>query len=1185
MATFEENTKLAEIKKKIELAKNLGIDESNIDEVIDSINNINKAKEKIKFLKQVIQELQAEGQSALDAGEKLDEELKKLNEARKNQEKEVAEAEKELEKAEKDHGVSSSEYLDALHKKNTADSNLKTTEKAIKDFPEVHKDELKEYKKYKDEIDKANKNIEQNEKKLLNANITLRIASGNKLNENDPKVSNIIDSQKEQATQAIHKPIEDAEKAKKNAKIKAAGDIINQVLSLAGAINVSELQKELNTATAIYQEANAELKTNLKIFTNDIKLASKSISSSMASTFTGLTSDIREGAMSAANTVTDNALNSLNTSLENQLLQLKFVNDKRIFQETKNLKNLSETVKEWDNAANTLAAVSATLAAVPTGATQIIGAIGGVVAGITKGIISLYSSFSMKEKEVALEKTKMELEYMEHQREAYNEMVMGIYEGASELVKPVLELTNGLWKYTEQAEDNYRKAAIQMGKWGESANSYVEKMFKEQANLHLYGDTYLNKTPEDIAKMQANYAEQTGFAVEMNHDDIMKSSIMGLMWGDETISQLNAGMQLFNHSVGSSNEMFFEMYDTAKKLGISQAKYSKDLIKNLKLAEKHQFKGGVKALMEMSLWAQKTRFNMDNFGAVLDKMKEGGLEGAITSGAQLQVLGGNFAMGADPLAMLYEARMNPEAYAKRIEGMIKGIGSFDSDTGEVKFNFGEQMQLEQMSKVIGKPVEDLMNMRRQDIKREKIWDKITNKDYSKEERELIVSKATLDEDGNWKVNGKDINNLYESDFNELIPVEEGIYNNVKLIADTLVSRKQMSEGATMHTNAVLADETLDYFDETTKNVINENLSFLNNNILTLKEYTKTAYQYMEEANERVHRQMTDNVENVTKSFTALSRLADDQVSKLTQAGTTLAEGLSALTGPIDKVGEALTELAQRLGIDTTGENFQRKQYTEAIGWYNRKNGNDLDKQIEKMRKNLAKYDKGEMSLEELQKFMTDGWDDWSDALDEAGVIGNDNINGTNIKRENIERLIKTYDEIQKEKKNKPVQDGIVSPNGQPMFAAAAKVTPVKDGAVTLAKTDPQDTGLFAKSGGPFDTLFNGIFAKINEVSKILPRSMEYTMPLERVSGFSNGKDTAKNGNIKIDDVKIVLSGKLELSSPNSQTIDIMKEIQSNPMLLRSLSQLISETITKNINGGKSTYVGGSASPRFNNLSF
>ena len=90
------------------------------------------------------------------------------------------------------------------------------------------------------------------------------------------------------------------------------------------------------------------------------------------------------------------------------------------------------------------------------------------------------------------------------------------------------------------------------------------------------------------------------------------------------------------------------------------------------------------------------------------------------------------------------------------------------------------------------------------------------------------------------------------------------------------------------------------------------------------------------------------------------------------------------------------------------------------------------------------------------------------------------------------------------------------------------------------------------------------------------------MPLERVfNEISYSKDTANNSKIQIDTVKIELNGKLELSNSNGQSVDIINEVRNNPILLRTLTQLISESMMKNINGGKSTYTGGVVTPRFN----
>ena len=71
----------------------------------------------------------------------------------------------------------------------------------------------------------------------------------------------------------------------------------------------------------------------------------------------------------------------------------------------------------------------------------------------------------------------------------------------------------------------------------------------------------------------------------------------------------------------------------------------------------------------------------------------------------------------------------------------------------------------------------------------------------------------------------------------------------------------------------------------------------------------------------------------------------------------------------------------------------------------------------------------------------------------------------------------------------------------------------------------------------------------------------------------------------MDPLKVEINGKLELSGGNGNNVDIMQELQKNPILLRSLVQMISENINQSINGGKASNTLGMSTPRFNTLNF
>lgn len=72
-----------------------------------------------------------------------------------------------------------------------------------------------------------------------------------------------------------------------------------------------------------------------------------------------------------------------------------------------------------------------------------------------------------------------------------------------------------------------------------------------------------------------------------------------------------------------------------------------------------------------------------------------------------------------------------------------------------------------------------------------------------------------------------------------------------------------------------------------------------------------------------------------------------------------------------------------------------------------------------------------------------------------------------------------------------------------------------------------------------------------------------------------------NSPIKVEPITL----NINLDGALGKSKDFLEEITNNPMLIRSLSQLISESISKNINGGKSTYTAGISTPRFTSSNF
>ena len=852
------------------------------------------------------------------------------------------------------------------------------------------------------------------------------------------------------------------------------------------------------------------------------ELQAKAYTAAIDSSLSNLIDGINEGAYKAASNLIDLGAQSKIFELEQERIDLENKNTKelRTAQKEATFKNLgaqktqaitniaSEALKLSGQAMNDME-VSFMGFGFSTGDAP--GAIADAAATVAEGAAAANTALTDMEGKLSVQKFENEKKITEARLKYEQEVKKKWIEAGANVEKAWLSFAQHLEGGLLKSEAAANELGVGLGLSGKQLESFKKSMFESQVTISKWG-----KTMEDIQKVMSSYNDSTGRNIQFSTNDFDTSFALDKLAGQDGLSaQLTSAMELFNYSVSDSNEMFYEMYKNVSKIGLNGRKYLKDLSKNLKLAERFQFKNGVKGMMDMAKWAQNTRFNMDSLDGMLQNFSENGLEGAITKAAGMQVLGGNFAMGADPLAMLWERYNDPQAFAQRQQDMLKGIGSYDAKTGEVTFNMGEQIQMEQFAKYTGQSVQDLMNQQRQRIKGEQMEKSLNNGvNWSDDEKALITNKAQL-VNGEWKVtmaNGKQksVSQLNSADLNHLKPEdnEEKLVNYVYNIMDMMTRLTGVKHEAT-------AKLELDGYSKWYQ----EELTRIRN---VVTDFNTNYEEYLGEFKEKMHlatkaqktmldimNQGNSNIDSASKEILQEGR---NIATTLAQVNTLLRNSLNEINS---KTPPSLTPPTATPTTNTASNKPKRSP-------------------IPKVAAAQEAAERG----------------DYCTAVQNA-YVGRSSI-----------------------------MDGTMDANGQSMTVAASKVTPINDGEV--ATTSPQDHAIFAKTGGPFDTLFNGIFAKINEISSVLPRSMEYIMPLERIfNEISHSKDTANNSKIQIEPIKLIIEGKLDLGNSNGQSVDIINEMKNNPILLRTLTQLISESINKNINGGKSTYTGGVVTPRFN----
>ena len=524
------------------------------------------------------------------------------------------------------------------------------------------------------------------------------------------------------------------------------GNIAASIMKSVGQLKKLDTEQIFENIQYGFDTMMKNMETSAKIALEGKGIENKTLSAATQAHYSVIGGDLTDSAYAAANNMLDLMAEGMNFEQNRILAETEKESYHKVRgQENINKNNIIEARRTQTQVGMVTGGVDGVAGVIPV--------VGDAVKGITNAVnAGLELNTQMVENEATLSKQRVD-----NETKLYNTKVKFATDLQKLEIQRITELKKQQLKYAQGIEKQFLNFDKQSTRMGLNLGITDKTELKEFKHTMLETQIIMSKwgkNIEEINQIQSTYAEETGRNINLSQTDFDKTFALGNLLGDDGLANtLNASMNIFNQSVSSSNDMFFEMYQRANKMGISTQKYSKELVKNLKLAEKYQFKGGVKNLMEMAAWAQRTRFNMDSLNSMLDKVHEGGLEGIITQSAQLQVLGGPAAMGSDPLAMLWESYNDPEAYAKRMQNMTSGIGRFDKKTGQTVFNQADQMRIEAMAKAQGRSKEDLLNEVRERNKRNDINKNLNANITNQEQKEFIGSRAQW-ENGQWMVTMK-----------------------------------------------------------------------------------------------------------------------------------------------------------------------------------------------------------------------------------------------------------------------------------------------------------------------------------------------------------------------------------------------------------------------------------------------
>ena len=339
----------------------------------------------------------------------------------------------------------------------------------------------------------------------------------------------------------------------------------------------------------------------------------------------------------------------------------------------------------------------------------------------------------------------------------FKKMMQGeIKEGIKNIAQGVGKIFGGLkdvgknlaepWGKADQAAANFAKSLGMAGKQMQDLRANTINF----ANDNHIGIKY-NKSIEELIALQKSYADQTGRNILLTDKQRESMAAMSSVMGDEAASALAGKLENFGIGLEKAGEMAAKMFNEANERGISFEKYTKTVTDNLTMVQQYGFKNGIQGLTTMAKRANEMRLDMQQVANFAEKVNT--VEGAITTAANLQVLGGPFAsMGSNPMAMLYEGLNDMEGLQDRMIKMFSGLGRFNKETGQVETSNFDKYRIKEAAKSMGIDQREVFEMVNRAAVRNEISQQVGGQKVSEKVLNYLSNVASFDKHGNAVIN-------------------------------------------------------------------------------------------------------------------------------------------------------------------------------------------------------------------------------------------------------------------------------------------------------------------------------------------------------------------------------------------------------------------------------------------------
>ena len=360
-----------------------------------------------------------------------------------------------------------------------------------------------------------------------------------------------------------------------------------------------------------------------------------------------------------------------------------------------------------------------------------------------------------------------------------------ITKAAKELLEP--------WGKLDQASANY---ARQIGLSGAGMRQLRRSVIETDNANSIAAITGLS--PEEQIKAMGGVTEGIGRQIGFNSAQQTNMAYGMKLLGNENALQFIQKLENFGVSTSEAMDRVADLFKDSEKSGVAFSKTSKIMLDNIKLAQNYTFRNGLQGLSEMSKRSAEIKMDLGEVSRFVEKTSS--LEGSLQAAAGLSVLGGPFAMGANPLQMLYNGLNDFEGASKQMENMVSGLVSFNKETKQLEMSAFNRMRMRAAAQAMGVNYDQLMEMAFAKGREGQIAPILRNMgiDSNSSEYQAILNRAYLDKEGNAKINvngqEKNVSELTAADRDIITRTNFDDSDNIKTITSTLLGWDDLIKG-------------------------------------------------------------------------------------------------------------------------------------------------------------------------------------------------------------------------------------------------------------------------------------------------------------------------------------------------------------------------------------------------------